>query len=148
MGSRALLCSPEYLQIPEEEQFTELHPVHSVIQTAVEVTDPLNYAKLWRETADSTGASANFLITALTARVSAQKTKAEQKRRELLKQQEAKLNELASHLPIWRLYGWEMTASLPVVVLSYPWLDDMHPDRNAEVLARLVPIIKNMLPCA
>lgn len=70
---------------------------------------PIGYFQLYRlfgVPAIAVSISANFLITALTARVSAQKTKAEQKRRELLKQQEAKLNELASHLPIWRLYGW------------------------------------------
>jgi ABC-type multidrug transport system fused ATPase/permease subunit len=62
--------------------------------------------KLFGVPAVAVSIMANVGITALTARVSAQKTKAEQKRRALLKKQEDQLNQLASNLPIWRLYGW------------------------------------------
>lgn len=62
---------------------------------------------------------ANVVITALTARISKQKTYAEQKRRELLKRQENQLNQLASNLPIWRLYGWgDMFVSTCTVLSS------------------------------
>ena len=49
---------------------------------------------------------ANIGITALTARVTTQKTVSEAKLRALQKQQEGILNELAANLPIWKLYGW------------------------------------------
>ena len=47
---------------------------------------------------------------------------------------------------LWRLYGWERMFSLPILVLSYPWLDAVMPDRLGEMLARLVPILRLMLP--
>ena len=34
---------------------------------------------------------------------------------------------------------------LPVLVLSYPWLDAVHPDREGEQLRRLLPILKAMV---
>ncbi len=50
------------LQIPEEEELTELHPVHSVIQTAVEITDPLNYARLWQAAHSDAGTIGPHLL--------------------------------------------------------------------------------------
>ena len=47
---------------------------------------------------------------------------------------------------LWRLFGWERNFSLPVLVLSYPWLDPEHPDRQGEQLAKIVPILERMLP--
>lgn len=47
---------------------------------------------------------------------------------------------------LWRLFGWERNFSLPILVLSYPWLDPEHPDRQGEQLARIVPILERMLP--
>ena len=49
---------------------------------------------------------------------------------------------------VWRLYGWERMFSLGVLVLSYPWLDFEHPDRQGEHLGRLVPVLRRMLPFA
>ena len=36
----------------------------------------------------------------------------------------------------WRLRCWGRQFSLPVLVLSYPWLDAVHPDREGEQLRR------------
>ena len=49
---------------------------------------------------------ANFAITALTARMTTQKSRSQAKLRELSKQQEGVLHELAGSLPIWKFYGW------------------------------------------
>jgi len=49
---------------------------------------------------------------------------------------------------VWRLYGWEMKMSLPILVLSYPWLDETHPDRQGETLAKVAEVLEYMLPCA
>ena len=46
---------------------------------------------------------------------------------------------------IWRLWAWERMFSLGILVLSYPWLDTCHPDRQGELLARVVPILRHML---
>lgn len=46
---------------------------------------------------------------------------------------------------VWRLWGWTQKASLPVLVLSCPWLDGDHPDREGEMLALLVPLLRVML---
>lgn len=46
---------------------------------------------------------------------------------------------------VWRLWGWQTKASLPILVLSAPWLDDDHPDREGEQLASLAPILRTML---
>ena len=35
---------------------------------------------------------------------------------------------------LWRLKCWNLPWSLPVLVLSYPWLDADHPDREGEQL--------------
>ena len=51
-----------------------------------------------------------------------------------------------SRAQVWRLYGWEARGSLGVLVLSYPWLDYDHPDTHGETLARIVPILRAMLP--
>ena len=51
-------------------------------------------------------AQANVAISTLAARVGKQKTVAEQRLRALRKKQEGLLNELASNLPVWKLYGW------------------------------------------
>ena len=47
---------------------------------------------------------------------------------------------------LWRLYGWQARGSLPVVVVSYPWLDYDHPDAQGETLARIAPVLRCMLP--
>ena len=43
----------------------------------------------------------------------------------------------------WRLRWNEPEES--VLVLSYPWLDKEHPDREGEQLAKIVPILEVML---
>jgi len=45
----------------------------------------------------------------------------------------------------WRLRCWDRMFKLPVLVLSYPWLDAIHPDREGEQLRRLLPIFKAMV---
>jgi len=45
----------------------------------------------------------------------------------------------------WRLRCWRRESSLPVLVLSYPWLDPSHPDQKGEQLRKLVPILKLMV---
>ena len=47
---------------------------------------------------------------------------------------------------MWRLTGWQARGCLGVVALSYPWLDLAHPDANGETLARIVPVLRCMLP--
>lgn len=46
---------------------------------------------------------------------------------------------------VWRLWGWQHKASLPVLALSTPWLDADHPDREGETLASLAPILRVLL---
>lgn len=48
----------------------------------------------------------------------------------------------------WRLRLWPFKDSLPVLVLSYPWLDRWHPDRLGEQLSKWLPIFKLMLHAA
>ena len=70
---------------------------------------PLGYFFLYRLfglPAIAVSIGSNVAITALTAKVVTQKTVSETKLRELSKQQEGILNELAANLPIWKLYGW------------------------------------------
>ena len=43
---------------------------------------------------------------------------------------------------VWRLWGWQQKASLPVLVLSAPWLDVEHPDKEGETLAAIAPILR------
>ena len=45
----------------------------------------------------------------------------------------------------WRLRLWGSQYSLPVLVLSYPWLDKDHPDRHGGLLRRLAPVLEAML---
>ena len=52
------------------------------------------------------GAVAGAGLSLAAAKVGKEKTKSEQELRSLRKKQEAVLNELASNLPIWKLYGW------------------------------------------
>ena len=49
---------------------------------------------------------------------------------------------------LWWLRGWTWTFTLPVLVLSYPWLDREHPDRLGEQLRRIVPILSALLASA
>ena len=49
---------------------------------------------------------ANVGISALSAKVGAQKTVSEEKLRHLRKKQEGILHDLSANLPIWKLYGW------------------------------------------
>ena len=45
----------------------------------------------------------------------------------------------------WRLHCWGGSYCLPVLVLSHCWMDNDHPDRYGETLARVVPILELML---
>lgn len=58
------------------------------------------------------------------------------------------LPELAriTRMNMWRLHGWTARGSLGVLVISYPWLDYDHPDKNGEILARIAPVLRCMLP--
>ena len=70
---------------------------------------PLGYFFLYRlygVPAIAVSIVANIAITALTARMTTQKSRSEAKLRELSKQQESILHELAGNLPIWKFYGW------------------------------------------
>ena len=42
----------------------------------------------------------------------------------------------------WRLRLWDCAFSLPVLVISSPWLDPEHPDNKGESLRRLVPLLE------
>ena len=44
----------------------------------------------------------------------------------------------------WRIRCWK-NSCLPVVVLSYPWLDWYHPDREGAQLKRLIPIFEAVM---
>lgn len=46
---------------------------------------------------------------------------------------------------VWRLRSWDQPLSLPILVLSYPWLDCHHPDRLGETLRCLLPIFESLL---
>ena len=43
---------------------------------------------------------------------------------------------------VWRLRCWGQMYSLPVLVLSYPWLDRHHPDKHGATLRRILPILR------
>jgi len=45
----------------------------------------------------------------------------------------------------WRLRCWRESFATPVLVLSYPWLDRTHPDRQGEQLRKILPILKVMV---
>lgn len=52
------------LQMEEAEPLTELHPVLGLVQSLVEVTDPINYARFWhQEPVDAGEAPLNALLT-------------------------------------------------------------------------------------
>ncbi|CAK0796002.1 unnamed protein product [Prorocentrum cordatum] len=46
---------------------------------------------------------------------------------------------------VWQLRCCAFHYFLPVVVLSYPWLDRSHPDRLGSTLQRIAPILRRML---
>ena len=47
---------------------------------------------------------------------------------------------------VWRLKAAvSMLGQLPVLVLSYPWLDKDHPDRMGETLRRVAPVLRAWL---
>ncbi len=70
---------------------------------------PLGYFFLYRLyglAAIAVSILANAGVTALTARLTTQKSIAQGKLRELAKKQEGIYHDLASNLPIWKFYGW------------------------------------------
>ena len=46
---------------------------------------------------------------------------------------------------VWRLKPAVFSGQLPVLVLSYPWLDKGHPDRMGETLRRVAPVLRAWL---
>ena len=48
-------------------------------------------------------------------------------------------------MPLGRLKAAAFDAQLPVLVLSYPWLDKDHPDRMGETLRRVAPVLRAWL---
>jgi hypothetical protein len=46
---------------------------------------------------------------------------------------------------VWRLRCWDASHSLPVLVLSYGWLDRHHPAKHGATLRRLLPILRACL---
>ena len=84
---------------------------------------PLGYFFLYRLfgfAAIGVSIVANLGITALTARMTTQKSIAQAKLRELAKKQEALYHELVTNLPIVKLYGWSkfFTAKLDKLTLE------------------------------
>ena len=70
---------------------------------------PLGYYFLYRLyglAAIAVSILANAAVTALTARLTTQKSIAQGKLRDLAKKQEAIYHDLAANLPIWKFYGW------------------------------------------
>ena len=51
----------------------------------------------------------------------------------------------ATNGSFWRLRCHNAKYALPVLVLSYPWLDTDHPDRFGDTLRRILPILKACL---
>lgn len=51
----------------------------------------------------------------------------------------------AANIDMLRNHSWNRRFSLPVLVLSYPWLDRDHPDRNGAQLRAITPILQAML---
>ena len=49
---------------------------------------------------------------------------------------------------VWRLRSWSGFGSLPILVLSCPWLDRAHPDPIGYSLRRMLPVIKAMVKAA
>eukprot|EP01043_Picozoa_sp_COSAG02_P009580 COSAG02_NODE_327_length_24561_cov_92.867754_19_plen_797_part_00 len=92
------------------EGFTAALSMPGQAKVVLEVaTLPIGFFFLWRLfgiAAIGASAAIGAGVLGLVAKVGNQKTKTEQKLRSLRKKQEAVLNELASNLPIWKLYGW------------------------------------------
>eukprot|EP00035_Acanthoeca_spectabilis_P029726 m.6178 g.6178 ORF g.6178 m.6178 type:complete len:581 (+) comp3807_c0_seq1:136-1878(+) len=42
---------------------------------------------------------------------------------------------------LWRLQSWKVNFALPIVVLSYPWLESTHPDRHGVLLRGIADIL-------
>jgi len=49
---------------------------------------------------------------------------------------------------VWRLQRWNEVFSLPVFVLSYPWLDREHPDRDGVQLQMIAPMLQSLVSAA
>ena len=49
---------------------------------------------------------------------------------------------------VWRLRSWSGFGSLPVLVLSVPWLDRAHPDPIGYSLRKMLPVLKAMVRAA
>ena len=47
-----------------------------------------------------------------------------------------------SQADLWKLRGWDRVQSLPVLVISSPWLDRHHPDSHGAILRRILPILR------
>jgi len=58
--------------------------------------------------------------------------------------QECPLEARINRDSVWRLRCWGFV-NLPVLVLSYPWLDAHHPDRLGETLRSIVPVLRALL---
>ena len=43
---------------------------------------------------------------------------------------------------VWRLRCFENECGVPILVLSYPWLDRHHPDKHGAMLRRILPILR------
>lgn len=49
---------------------------------------------------------------------------------------------------VWQLRRWNYAYSLPVIVLSYPWLDRDHPDQRGELLRTIAPVLQTVVAAA
>ena len=47
---------------------------------------------------------------------------------------------------VWRLRGYN-NLGVPILVLSYPWLDRHHPDKHGATLRRILPILRAEKMC-
>lgn len=64
------------------------------------------------------------------------------------RQQEVPPAAFVTRRNLWRVRQWQarhLKLSLGVLVLSYPWLDWFHPDREGAQLRRLLPVFEAML---
>lgn len=72
-------------------------------------TVPIAYYNLYRLFGKASIAACiivNVLVNTLTTKLNALKAKEVQKERSLTKRQESLLEELSSHLDVWKVYGW------------------------------------------
>jgi hypothetical protein len=46
---------------------------------------------------------------------------------------------------VGRLRSWNHEFSLPILVISYPWLEKWHPDPRGQTLQRILPILRAMI---